>query len=65
MSNKTVSRLEKQARKYNTYKVANPALGDAMRALRFSSAAQPHDNRPNRQRTRTNIKRAAIAESAR
>lgn len=39
---------------------ANPELAAAMRDLRRSSAASSHDNRPNRTRTRSNAKRAAI-----
>ena len=34
----------------------------AMREIRKSNAATTHDNRPNRQRTRANIKRQAIKE---
>jgi len=40
--------------------VANPEMAAAMRGLRRSSAAQPHDNRPNRARTRSASKRAAV-----
>ena len=42
--------------------VANPALAKAMHGLRSSSAASPHDTRPNRQRTRADARRAAIAD---
>ena len=34
----------------------------AMREIRKSNAATTHDNRPNRQRTRANVKRQAIKE---
>lgn len=34
----------------------------AMRELRRSNKAGTHDNRPNRQRTRANVKRQAIKE---
>lgn len=40
--------------------VANPEFAAAMRDLGRSSAASKHDNRPNRQRTRSNAKRQAI-----
>lgn len=41
-------------------KVANPEFAAAMRELRRSSAAGTHDNRPNRVRTRRDVKRDAI-----
>lgn len=40
--------------------IENKDYHQAMIGLRRSSAASPHDNRPNRQRTRANSKRAAI-----
>jgi len=45
-------------------KIANTAYIVAMRELRRSNAATTHDNRPNRQRTRANIKNQAIKEFA-
>ena len=48
------------AKKAKKHAVANPALAKAMHGLRSSSAAQPHDVRPNRERTRANARRAAI-----
>ncbi|MBT1162778.1 hypothetical protein [Bifidobacterium sp. SO1] len=44
-------------------KTANPAYIEAMRGLRRSNAATPHDPRPNRQRTRMDRKRNAIHDS--
>lgn len=44
--------------------IANKAYIHAMRELRKSSAATPHDTRPNRQRTRATVKRQAIKEFA-
>lgn len=38
----------------------NRALYDAMQEKRRSSAASPHDARPNRERSRQDAKRAAI-----
>ena len=40
--------------------MGNSELHAAMFAKRLSSAAGKHDARPNRQRTRSNAKRAAI-----
>ena len=45
------------------WKHANPIMAAALRALRRSNAAGTHDNRPNRQRTRGDSKRAAIKEN--
>ena len=45
-------------------KIANTAYIVAMRELRRSNAATTHDNRPNRQRTRANVKNQAIKEFA-
>lgn len=42
----------------------NKAYIEAMRELRRSNAATTHDNRPNRQRTRSAIKQVAIREYA-
>lgn len=42
--------------------LANPDRAQAMHGLRSSSAASPHDTRPNRQRTRADARRAAIAD---
>jgi hypothetical protein len=39
---------------------ANPEYAAAMHGLRSSGAAGSHDNRPNRQRTRSTSKRQAI-----
>lgn len=41
----------------------NRALYDAMAAKRSSNAAQPHDSRPNRIRTRATAKNEAIKRS--
>jgi len=45
-------------------KIQNTAYIVAMRGLRSSNAATTHDNRPNRQRTRSAIKQVAIREYA-
>ena len=42
----------------------NKAYIEAMRELRRSNAATAHDNRPNRQRTRSAVKQCAIREYA-
>lgn len=42
----------------------NKAYIQAMRELRRSNAATTHDNRPNRQRTRSSVKAQAIREYA-
>lgn len=41
---------------------ANPAYIEAMRGLRRSNAARPHDPRPHRQRTRADRDRAALRD---
>lgn len=46
------------------YRIANPELQRAMHGLRSSSAAQPHDTRPNRRRTRATSRQAAITDSS-
>jgi hypothetical protein len=54
------------AAKKNAKKVkgnANPDYIIAMRGIRLSSAAGTHDNRTNRQRTRSTAKRASINNS--
>ena len=51
-------------KKAKPQKIANTAYIVAMRELRRSNAATMHDNRPNRQRTRANIKAQAIKEYA-
>lgn len=43
---------------------ANPEYIRAMRGLRRSNAAQPHDPRPHRRRTRATRLRAALNEWA-
>lgn len=43
--------------------MGNRDLYDAMFGKRTSNAAGSHDNRPNRQRTRSTSKRAALAAS--
>jgi hypothetical protein len=43
--------------------IENKPLYRAMVELRRSSAAQPQDNRPNRQRSRSDAMRAAIKDS--
>lgn len=45
------------------YKIENPGLAEAMRGLRRSSAASPHDNRPRRLRTRSDVNRHEIRMS--
>jgi hypothetical protein len=45
-------------------KIQNTAYIVAMREIRKSNASGTHDNRPNRQRTRANIKSQAIKEFA-
>jgi hypothetical protein len=42
--------------------IENKPYIEAMREIRKSNAAQPHDNRPNRERTRSTIKAKAIRE---
>ena len=41
----------------------NPGLIHSMRERARSSAGSPHDERPNRQRTRSDARRAAIRSS--
>lgn len=48
---------EKQPKHKNT---ANPEFAAAMREIGRSSATQPHDSRPRRERSRKDAKRAAI-----
>lgn len=57
MYNKTMKK------KNPTHKgIENKPYIEAMREIRKSNAAQPHDNRPNRERTRSNVKAKAIRE---
>ena len=42
--------------------IENKPYIEAMREIRKSNAAQPHDNRPNRERTRSTAKNKAIKE---
>lgn len=49
-------------KKAKPQKIANTAYIVAMRELRRSNKAGTHDNRPNRLRTRKNIKQHAIKE---
>lgn len=44
--------------------VANPEYAEGMRQLRRSNAAGSHDNRPRRERSRADAKRAAIRRDA-
>lgn len=44
------------------YTTANPQYIHAMRLLRRSNAARPHDPRPHRQRTRNAVNRIIIRE---
>jgi hypothetical protein len=44
--------------------VANPEYAEGMRQLRRSNAAGSHDNRPKRERSRADAKRAAIRRDA-
>lgn len=46
------------------HKVANPEYAEGMRQLRRSNAAGSHDNRPRRERSRADAKRAAIRRDA-
>lgn len=49
------------ANKTEKYKgIENKAYIEGMREIRRSNAAGTHDNRPNRQRTRSTAKRQAI-----
>ncbi len=57
MGNKKVKPTGKE------HKVANEAMYRAMLGLRSSSAASPHDTRPNRERTRADAKRKSINDS--
>jgi hypothetical protein len=50
--------MDKNNRKHTP--VANPEYAQAMRELRRSGAAGTHDNRPKRERSRQDSKRAAI-----
>lgn len=50
-------------RRDKSYKIENPELAKAMRNLRRSSAASPHDNRPRRLRTRSAVNRHEIRMS--
>lgn len=43
--------------------IENKPYIEAMREIRKSNATTPHDNRPNRERTRANAKAKAIKES--
>lgn len=45
-------------------KIANTAYIIGMREIRKSNASGVHDNRPNRQRTRSTVKNQAIKEYA-
>lgn len=57
MYNKTMKK------KNPTHKgIENKPYIEAMREIRKSNAAQPHDNRPNRERTRATAKDKAIKE---
>ncbi|MGO1851645.1 hypothetical protein [Microbacterium sp.] len=47
-----------------TARTANPELAAAMRELRRSNAARPHDSRPHRRRSRQDAKRAAIRDAS-
>lgn len=51
-----------KAKKY--IPVANPQYAAAMHDLRSSGAAGSHDNRPNRQRTRSAAKKASIQHNS-
>jgi hypothetical protein len=42
--------------------IENKPYIEAMREIRKSNAATPHDNRPNRERTRSTAKNKAIRE---
>lgn len=42
------------------YRTANPEWSMAMAEKRRSNCTQPHDSRPNRERSRKDAKRAAI-----
>lgn len=52
----------RRARHRNRMRAANPRMHAAMVALRRSSAAQPHDPRPRRTRTRGEAARRAVAD---
>ena len=57
MYNKTMKK------KNPTHKgIENKPYIEAMRELRRSNAATTHDNRPNRERTRSTVKNKAIKE---
>jgi len=49
-------------KKKNHKGIENKPYIEAMREIRKSNAAQPHDNRPNRERTRSTAKAKAIKE---
>lgn len=50
--------------KKKVIKIQNTAYIEAMREIRRSNKAGTHDNRPNRERTRATIKKAAMREYA-
>jgi hypothetical protein len=45
------------------HKVANPQYAEGMRSIRRSNAAGTHDERPNRERSRSDALRKAISRS--
>jgi hypothetical protein len=58
---KTISKLPR-TRKNNFTPVPNPELAEAERLRGRSGAAGTHDNRPKRERTRKDAKRAALRD---
>jgi hypothetical protein len=50
------------AKKKKTQGIENKPYIEAMREIRKSNAAGTHDNRPNRQRTRSTAKNFALKE---
>lgn len=54
---------KKKQQKDKPIKVAMPEFAQAMREIGRSSRTSPHDNRPNRLRTREDVKRNAIKNS--
>lgn len=55
--------MSKKVKNLKPLKVANPEWSAAMREIGRSSATNKHDTRPNKLRTRENVKRNAIKDS--
>jgi hypothetical protein len=63
MSARLISTLSKSGKKNKGFSTdANPEWAASQRDIGRSSATQPQDSRPNRQRTRKDAKKSAIRE---